>query len=362
MPLNWEVAAIGSGLFAVFLGVAFGIARGVPVRSLGAERYSIIFVVWLGVCCSLSIVEAWRFNETWDELRRLLTFLDRLPLRRTLAVLHGFSWESVWKMSGNVLEVRYKVISRQMECMNHTIATLQDFLKNASDPGAESSLAALLRMRRAGMKFADWYSTNYVATHAGNLRSFRAFQRTVAAASGTLLTRVLLPAWRAEKESLIVAPARASDENEKATPIKPPQAKDPHIQNAEEFVCLTYLGFIQNVLGRLRTMALTIMVLFLAATVATSTYPFDPRQALSTILISLFVIIGVVIVKVYADMHRDATLSHVTNTKAGELGAEFWFKIIGFGFAPLIGLLTRIFPGITDFVFSWLQPGLSSLK
>jgi len=105
-----------------------------------------------------------------------------------------------------------------------------------------------------------------------------------------------------------------------------------------------------------------IMALLVAVTIASSTYPFDPRQALSMILIVLFIITGAVIVKVYAEMHRDATLSHVTNTKPGELGAEFWFKIIGFGFAPLIGLSTRIFPGITDFVFSWLQPGLSSLK
>jgi hypothetical protein len=35
---------------------------------------------------------------------------------------------------------------------------------------------------------------------------------------------------------------------------------------------------------------------------------------------------------------------------------------VGFGFAPLIGLLTKVFPGLTDFVFSWLQPGLASLK
>jgi len=55
-------------------------------------------------------------------------------------------------------------------------------------------------------------------------------------------------------------------------------------------------------------------------------------------------------------------LSHVTNTTPGELGTEFWFKIIGFGFAPLVTLLTRVFPGITDFVFSWLQPGVASLK
>ena len=62
------------------------------------------------------------------------------------------------------------------------------------------------------------------------------------------------------------------------------------------------------------------MALLVAVTIATSTYPFDPRQALSMILIVLFIITGAVIVKVYAEMHRDATLSHVTNTKPGELG------------------------------------------
>jgi hypothetical protein len=366
IPLNWKIVAMGSTLFVLFLVVAYVIAGGVPVRSLGAQSYAIIFLVGLDVCCSLSIVEAWRLYEVWEELRRLLTFLDRLPLRRTLAVLHGFSWGSVWKMSGNVLEVRYKVISRQMECMNHTIATLEEFRNNSSDPGAiqaaNNSLAALTRMRDAGVKFAEWYSTNYTISHAGNLTSFRKFQKSVAGASGTLLTQLLVPAWRKENESLIVAPARPIDEKEEVAPSKPPQAKEEHIRNSEEFVCLTYLGFVQNVLGRLRTIAMTIVVLFLASAVAMSTYPFDPRQALSTILIALFIITGGVIVKVYADMHRDATLSHVTNTKPGELGTEFWFKIIGFGFAPLIGLLARVFPGITDFVFSWLQPGISSLK
>jgi hypothetical protein len=38
------------------------------------------------------------------------------------------------------------------------------------------------------------------------------------------------------------------------------------------------------------------------------------------------------------------------------------FKMLANALAPLAGVLTRIFPGITDFVFSWLQPGISSLK
>lgn len=361
MPLNGKIVALSLSLFVLFFAVAYGLAGGVPVRSLGAQSYSIIFVLWLNVCCSLAIVEAWRLYQIWDELRRLLTFLDRLPLRRTFAALHGFSWGSVWKMSGNVLEVRYKVISREMECMNHTMAALEEIAKNSSDPGdiqaAQNCLQALADMREAGMRFAKWYSINYANSRVGDLTSFRTFQQSVAAASGILLTQVLVPAWRKEKESLLAAPAK--DEKEEVGRNLP---NDEHIRNAEEFLCLNYLGFIQNILGRLRTMAMTIMVLFLAATVAISTYPFDPRQALSAILIALFVIVGAVIVKVYAEMHRDATLSHVTNTKPGELGSEFWFKIVGFGFAPLVGLLTRVFPGITDFVFSWLQPGLSSLK
>jgi len=367
-PLSKEVLLCTVVLFGAFLAVAWGVSGGVPIRSLGAESYSLIFVVCLDLACTLAIVEAWRLYEVWVATRRLLLFLDRLPLRRTLAALHGFSWGSVWKMSGNVLEVRYKVISRQMECMNHTIGSLQEFIVKCSEPkdiqAARDAREDLLKMRAAGDRFAKWYSDNYDKDkkYAKDLANFRKFQLSTAAASGTLLTKLCLPAWRKDKESLIVAATRNPDEKEGSAPGGPPISKEEHIRNAEEFVCLTYLSFIQNVLGRLRTMALTIMMLFLASTLATSVYPFDPRQALSGVLIILFVIVGVVIVKVYAEMHRDATLSHVTNTNPGELGTEFWFKILGFGFAPAVGLITRIFPGITDVLFSWLQPGMSTLK
>lgn len=360
VPLNWGIVTVTSILVVLFFVAAYATARGIPVRSLGVQNYSLIFLLWLDICCSLSIVEAWRLYQIWDELRRLLTFLDRLPLRRTLAALRGFSWGSVWKMSGNVLDVRYKVISRQMECMNHTITSLEEFLKKSPEPGAQKSLDAFNAMRDSGMRFAEWYAANYANSRAGNLMSFKEFQESIASASGTLLTNLLLPAWRKENRSLLVALAK--DDKEEAAPASPIQSEEEHIRNVEEFVCLNYLAFIQNVLGRLRTMAMTIMALFLTTTVAISTYPFDPQQALSAVLITLFVILGAVVVKVYADMHRDATLSHVTNTRPGELGSEFWFKLIGFGFAPLVGLLTRVFPGITDFVFSWLQPGISSLK
>jgi hypothetical protein len=72
-------------------------------------------------------VEAWQIWRTWSSTRQLLVFLDRLAMRRTLGALHGFSWGGVWKMSGNVLDVRYKLLSRQLECLNHLHRSLVVF-------------------------------------------------------------------------------------------------------------------------------------------------------------------------------------------------------------------------------------------
>ena len=58
----------------------------------------------------------------------------------------------------------------------------------------------------------------------------------------------------------------------------------------------------------------------------------------------------------------DATLSYMTNTQPGELGSKFWLQLVTFGAGPLIGLLTTLFPSITDFVSSWLLPSTQALK
>jgi hypothetical protein len=55
-------------------------------------------------------------------------------------------------------------------------------------------------------------------------------------------------------------------------------------------------------------------------------------------------------------------LSYITNTEPGQLGSQFWFQLFTFGVGPLLGLLTTIFPSISDFVVSWLQPSMQSIK
>ena len=269
-------------------------------------------------------------------------------------------------MSGNVLDVRYKLLSRQLECLNHLHTSLSLFTAPKSEAervafaGVEICSKSVDASRVAGMNFGKWYSKNYNDPKAAGLDGFEAFQKQVAETTGVVLTELLVPASRIEQHSLVqVDPAGKGDDDHRQGPAPSPNEL---IRNAEELVCLTYLGYAQNLLGRIRTIVLGGVYLFVAATFAVSSYPFDPRPLLSGVLLSLFGAFGAVVVFVYADMHRDATLSHVTNTNPGELGSEFWFKVVGYGAAPVLGLITQLFPEWSGFLFSWLQPGLSSLK
>jgi hypothetical protein len=367
-PLAWDNVIAIAVLFAVMAMVMFGLGQGVPVRSLAtmsSSRYSLIFCLALCFYCAFLLSEAWQIWRTWSSVRQLLVFLDRMALRRTLSALHGFSWGSVWKMSGNVLDVRYKLLSRQLECLNHLSASLNLF-KTPGTPqqqgafgGIETCKESINLSRAEGLKFAEWYSENYCKSDASDLTKFQNFQKQIAKTTGVVLTELVVPATRLEQHSLIqVDPNDPRGEDRKG----PPPSKNELIRNAEELVCLTYLGYAQNLLGRIRTIVLGGVYLFIALSIAVSSYPFDPRTLLSGILLLLFVAFGGVVIFTYADMHRDVTLSHITNTRPGELGSEFWFKVVGYGAAPLLGLITQVFPEWAGFLFSWLQPGLSPLK
>ena len=112
-----------------------------------------------------------------------------------------------------------------------------------------------------------------------------------------MITQLLIPTWRGESKSLILNPGDGkpgdSDGKDKADPCAASVSSLPrHIRNAEELVCLVYMAFIQNVLGRLRSLVMGIICMFIAIAVAIASYPFDPRPLLSGIVVILFAILG----------------------------------------------------------------------
>jgi hypothetical protein len=317
--------------------------------------------------------------------------------------MKGIAWGSVWKMGGNVLEERYRVLSRQLEALRHLQNEIKEwepktFFESTARDAALKQIGTCLE---SGREFAQWYvalsnqrkqglsfdecRNKLPETKPNVLRALqqwvleridsrldsdvgpmKRFQEELARTTGVIIVKVLQQQWQSEKQSLLLERRDASTENskEKDHKTKPPGGDElpSVISCAEEFCILQYLGFIQNTIGRIRSMVVGMLVLFMGAALAVSTYPFDPMPVLGGLLLAVFVAVTSVVVWVFAGMFRDATLSYVTNTNPGELGWEFWGQLLTFGIGPLFALLTTLFPSLTDFLVSWVQPGTAAFK
>jgi hypothetical protein len=350
-----------------------------PIRNLGSNHYSVVFGLWLVLCISMLLANAWQLSQVWLRLRHILQFLDKLPLRRTFAAFQGFSWGSVWKMSGSVLDMRYKLIFRQLESLTHLRGSLLAWeetrgpeklpvcvgVSSTEIPSACDWINMIDETRRERVAFAKWYSSYWDDRKVRRVVGLTLLQQSLADTAAILFSQLLIPTWRDESKSFLLGPAgEAKESGEDKTDLGAQSVAGlpQHIRNTEELVCLVYMAFIQNTLGRMRSLVMGIICMFIAITVAISSYPFDPRPLLSGMVVTLFCVLGTTIVVVYSQMHRDTTLSNLTDTKPGELGSDFWIKLIGFGAGPMLGLIASIFPEFTDFLFSWVQPGLGSLK
>jgi hypothetical protein len=363
---------IGAGYFAllglicpIVVFVCGALLRGFKLRTLGEQSFGIFIFFWLTFCISLILTDTAQIWSTWSRLRALLLHLDRLPLRRTLNALQGLSWQSVWAMSGNVLSERYCLISRQIESLRH--------LKNQMDAWKPDDLSVAKNQVGLLKKITDcqegqiktlveWY-VDLGDKPISNVGPMRDVQEEIASIAAFVLATVLIPSWRTETDSLLVdrsRPTNIETDNNRGPVI--PANFPAHVLAAEEFFVLPYVGFIQNILGRMRAIVLGSLFLFVAATLGMSSYPFDPLPILGGIFLAVFIITGTTIIVIYAGLHRDATLSYITGTRPGELGFEFWRQLFTFGVGPLLGLLTTLFPSITDFVISWLQPSTQAIK
>ncbi len=374
----WKVTGL---CFVVTFAAAWFLFGHPPIRNLGSTDYSVFFCLWLILCVSMLLASTWQLAQVWLRLRSMLQFLDRLPLRRTLAAFKGFSWSSAWKMSGNVLDMRYKLIFRQLESMTHLRASLLEWEKHRppvkgsftvceeSDfpdlPKACAWIKKIDATTAQRLEFAQWHSLHWDDWEARSMTGIRLLQESLAETAGMILTELLIPTWRSEERSLILdlKQESAEDGKDKGEPCSDSvHHLAAHIRNGEELVCMVYMGFIQNILGRMRSLVMGMICVFVSITVSVSSYPFDPHPVLSGLVVVLFLLVGTTIVSVYSQMHRDSTLSNLTDTKPGELGSDFWIKLIGFGAGPALGVIASVFPEFTQFLFSWVQPGAASIQ
>ena len=177
--------------------------------------------------------------------------------------------------------------------------------------------------------------------------------------------------WKTEERAGAEATPKSGDTaepesgNEKTTPKNAPL--NPKLPNKEtraleRFLCLFYLNVILVPLRRLQTIILALAGVFVFVLMSYSSYPFESRESFHVLLISIFFAISLIVGIVYGQMYSNSLLSVITNTTQGELGVDFWVKLGSFVFIPLLSILSVQFPGLNNFLFSWLQPALQSVK
>jgi hypothetical protein len=346
--------------------------------SLDGVRFDTLYLIFLLTCVLLianSMFNAW---SSWKKCRALLLHLDRTPLRWAFRRIQGFSWKPLWGFSGGDLMSAYKPLSRSLEAFAHLGAGLKgsDYKGQAAYLQNRSNLvySDLTHLRNA---FAGPVGTS----RAGQLRRYHddvinrmyALQKNLAVMCSLIWLAVLQKVWEADTRMVVAGPqdqlASTSDsdqadragEKSGANGHSVAGRQDQPALLAEEFLSLVYINFIHRVLIRIRWLILAASSAFVLLLFSAKVYPFEPKTAIDGFFILLFVAVGGVVSMIFAEMHRDAMLSHLTKTNPGELGSDFWIRIVGFGAVPLLSLVATQVPGLNRLFFHWLKPMIDAL-
>jgi len=354
LPILAPSVCLAVGIFLYFR------RDNLPLLTMEGATFTVAVNLILLVAFLLIVSEGMRFFCTWIELRHLLHALNRLRLRRTFAKLRAINARSLWSMSGNVQSLQYHFFSEELDAASRLIKC-----SGCRIPG-------LYRMVRCGRHFkranAQKLSSGSMWEHKrcsilSERGPIKASIREVSAdAVADVINDILIPEWGKEISSLNLQTISATGTENAGRVPDMSLSKSDCVQNAEEFVCIHYLAFIQMVLARMRTMTISMIFLFVSVCFAISSYPFVPRTQIGLWMLLNLALVGGVVIFVYASMERDETLSFITDTPPGRLGADFWIKTITFLAGPVIAVITTQFPSIADSVLSWLQPGLDAMR
>jgi hypothetical protein len=314
-----------------------------------------------------------RLVLVWGALKRgLLERLENQPIRFAFSRLKVMGWMTMLRHGG--ITEQWRDMARSLESMRQMLHQ-PDLKKNISD--------------------SDWLQlTDANASLLGEIRSLIAqpegprqegkrdydFMKRIelefAAFSQKLLTMILIPYWKNERIGLVASEeieelpikARRSETHVEhpSLPMElhagPTSAEPARVLVAEEFLAIRYISLIRAVLSNMRYLMLFVSASFVLAMVAWNSYPFQPRQWVDWGFTGLLVFLGSGIIWVFAQMHRNPILSRITDTKANELGWDFYLRIASYGALPVLAWLTYQFPDIGSVLSKFLQPGVPVIK
>ena len=371
-----------------------------PIQTLEGVWFDWLYCVLLLILGSLLAWNLAKVLRLWGECRRVLMAIDRVPLREVFGRLDGFAWSSLWSPGSSSLRESYRYVARQIESIRRLGSAIEEARpigasKRFAPQGVVDQIDATAKVNAGfqekvhsaiGISQTETNLTvtqirNAIAAVRSAINSPRAtiaklrilitrqpadtsevtdayvgLLKQAAKTAGTIASQLLEPEWNSTyAPSAAETPQKLKDDT---------WSKDEAVlmMLAEECVALTYVSFLAMVLVRVRSLVMVVVGLYVFLLLSISFYPFQPSTALLSIAVGLFIVCAAVIGYVYAQMHKDATLSRLTNTKEGELDLQFWAQIVGAGAIPLLTLLAGQIPAINQVLVNFLEPALQAVK
>jgi hypothetical protein len=327
--------------------------RVIPVHTLEGTNYDATFSTLLGILLMIFVGCLGKLWDTWNECQVILAALDRNPLRDAFSRLKEFSWGFLWSVRGASLRDSYKFLSRELEGMNRIERALPaHFTDIGSEPFKQVNAAAVLAQQALALVHICYAEATKDEEKVPELlEALALLQERLGTLANRLIEHVLVPRWN--KDLVPVASSLPRDQVPSRTVFE---------RLAEEFVSFVYANFLVTVLLRMRTIVVGAIGIYVFILLSISSYPFSPSPTIFILAVLLLVMLLSAVGSVYAQMHREATLSRLTDTREGTLGGEFWAHFVSAGSIPIVTLLAAQFPAISRMANSLLQPFLQSVK
>jgi hypothetical protein len=338
--------------------------------TLEGRHYSYALLCCLMLVGVVAMNHALNLHRGWSAMKLMLRALGREPLRRTFAATRSSPDSSIWALGSGARGEQMRALSNEVESLTHLRNLLQ--LQPADHGNVPSPTWACYAIEKARCRAEDLKESYVTDAPPDDVeRHRRDFCCWLGRAVEDVFNWILIPAWNREKDSLNLnaeTPAQSKDKDDEdskdSTDAKDAShlSSDPVVRAAEEFVCQVYVAYIKKTLSCMRSSAKSVAILFLSLGASISCYPILSRTTVVFVLLVIVAAVFILVARVYMEMARDEILSLMTGTKPGELGADFWFKILAFGVGPLAGLIAALFPSIAETIFSVLGPGLDVVK
>lgn len=328
--------------------------------TLDGAQWSLLFQCLLLSCYLLIVYNFALFVFLWIRLRRLLRQLTSHPLADAFRRLPESCAATPWKLWSAV---------PNLTTLAASVAQLK-MLANLGKDSSESrqpNLATSAREAETLLARAFHQSSQSFVMCVATQRELRGKLGKAALVTIDPL-EAAWAAWPGSAQSL--PPLRElKDEEQKFVGVRAwasreiPKGFDVWIRAAEEFVALRTSSFIRIVFQHLKNLLSFVFLGFLLVIGVTSSYPFQPKHSVMTLLCIVAFASIVLILWIFIDMERDPVLSFIGKTEPGKvtLSLDFLSSVGVYVVIPLLTLIATQFPWLGDVISSVFNPAMRSL-